>query len=564
MTIPAPRNEDLITVYSAKRILTMDNARPEATHVAVKQGRVLGVGSLQELQMYGPNVIDNRFSDKVLMPGFVEGHSHIGEGSIWQRPYCGYYDRIDPEGRTWPGLCSLDAVISRLSQELLLQTAQDKFVVGWGFDPLFLVPSRRMLRYDLDQVSSQQPVAVHHASGHILNVNTAALEALDWLRNPPRHAGIVLDAENVPTGELQGPEVITPMLLKLGISRNQVATQDSSLRAFAKACVNAGVTTATELAHAAPESDLDRMLSLVDSEDFPVRLFWVMHIRGQTVQQTIARALAQKARSNDRLRFGSIKVHVDGSIQGFTARLNWPGYLNGENGLWYIEPEVLKALYSAALRAGLQVHTHTNGDQAVDMALDCIQAAMTDASSPDHRFTLQHCQMANSSQLQRMRALGVGVNFFVNHCFYWGDEHYKFTIGPDRAERMNPCMSALVHEVPLAIHSDAPVTPLAPLFTAWCAVNRITASGRTLGPAEKITVMDALRAITLGAAYSLKLDMEIGSIETGKRADFAVLEDDPLVVDPTRLKEVRVWGTVQSGRIFKASPRIGADGKAGV
>lgn len=538
----------------------MDNARPEATHVAVRQGRVLGVGSLQELRTYGPCEIDDRFADKVLMPGFVEAHSHIGEGSAWQRPYCGFYDRTDPDRRTWPGLRSLDAVVRRLCEEHLRQTDPAKSVIGWGFDPLFLDPSRRMHRSDLDQVSNQRPVAVHHASGHVLNVNTAALEALGWFRSPPRHPGIVLDSENLPTGELQGPEVITPMLLQLGISRNQVATEDRSLRAFAKACVNAGVTTATELAHAAPDSDVDRMLGLVESEDFPIRLAWVMHIRGQTVQQTIARALAQKQRSTDRLRFGSIKVHVDGSIQGFTARVNWPGYLNGQQGLWYIEPESLKALYSAALEAGLQVNTHANGDQAIDLALDCIQAALTGTPTPDHRFTLQHCQMANTSQLQRMRALGVGVNFFVNHCYYWGDEHYKFTIGPDRAERMNPCMSALSHEVPLAIHSDAPVTPLIPLFTAWCAVNRLTASGRTLGPAEKISVPDALRAITLGGAYSLNLDREIGSIESGKRADFAVLEDDPLAMDPTRLKDVRVWGTVQGGRIFQAAPRIEPSG----
>jgi predicted amidohydrolase YtcJ len=126
-------------------------------------------------------------------------------------------------------------------------------------------------------------------------------------------------------------------------------------------------------------------------------------------------------------------------------------------------------------------------------------------------------------------------------------------MGPDRAERLDACRSALDAGVPLAIHSDAPVTPLGPLFTAWCAVNRVTPSGRVLGVAQRLSVPEALRAVTLGPAWTLKLDQEVGSIECGKRADFAVLKEDPLEIDPARLKDVRVWGTVLSGRIFEAS-----------
>ena len=172
----------------------------------------------------------------------------------------------------------------------------------------------------------------------------------------------------------------------------------------------------------------------------------------------------------------------------------------------------------------------------------------------DHRFTIQHGQLIDAAQFRRIKMLGMCVNLFPNHHFYWGDQHYATTVGPERAERMNACATALANGVPLAIHSDAPVTPLGPLFTAWCAVNRRTASGRILGAAERISVPDALRTITLGAAYTLKLDHEIGSIECGKRADLAVLEDDPLEIGGGKLKDVRVWGTVQDGRVFPAPP----------
>ena len=186
------------------------------------------------------------------------------------------------------------------------------------------------------------------------------------------------------------------------------------------------------------------------------------------------------------------------------------------------------------------------------MALDMMEAALKACPTSDHRYTLQHCQLADAAQFRRMKALGLGVNLFANHHFYWGDQHRSVTVGPERAERMNACRSALDEGVPFSVHSDAPITPLAPLFTAWCAVNRLTASGRVLGAHQRIGVMDALRAITLGAAWTLKLDGEVGSIECGKRADFAVLEDDPTTVDPAALKDVRVWGTVQGGRVFQA------------
>ena len=198
-------------------------------------------------------------------------------------------------------------------------------------------------------------------------------------------------------------------------------------------------------------------------------------------------------RNTDKLHFGAVKIVVDGSIQGFTARLRWPGYFNGHaNGIWIGSPAELSASIAHFHAAGLQLHIHTNGDEATELALDAIEAALARHPRPDHRHTLQHCQMADAAQFRRMAALGVGANLFANHIYYWGDAHHDLTMGPDRACRMDACATALAEGVPLAIHSDAPITPLAPLFTAWCAVNRLTSSGRVLGEAERIGVDDAL------------------------------------------------------------------------
>ena len=151
-----------------------------------------------------------------------------------------------------------------------------------------------------------------------------------------------------------------------------------------------------------------------------------------------------------------------------------------------------------------------------------------------------------------MAKLGMCVNLFANHHFYWGDEHRRLTVGPDRARRMNACRTALTSGVPMAIHSDAPVTPLGPLFTAWCAINRLTASEYIQGESQRISLDEALYAITLGAAYTLHMEHEIGSIEIGKNADFAILNDDPYEVGGEKLKDLSVWGIIQGGRIFAA------------
>lgn len=541
------------TVYRAKRILTMNPSRPEATHVAVKDGRILGAGSLEELAGWGEYTLDERFSDKVLMPGLVEAHSHTMEGTFWRYVYVGNFDRMDPDGRIWPGVKSIDAAVERLLVAAAKLAAPDQPLAGWSLDPIYY-GSRRCSRHDLDSVSTTRPVGVLHASCHILNVNSKALEMAGLLRTGVEHPGVPLGEDGLPTGELKGPDAMMPVGQFLGFDRDLLACDEQGLRQFARLCVRKGVTTAADMANLLPQDAVEMMLRVTGEADYPARIVSLRRLQNLTVPQLIDRALELRAMSTDRLRLGMVKIVADGSIQGFSARLRWPGYYNGApNGLWYTSPEQLREAYQLALARGVQVHTHTNGDEATELVLDCIEEALQKHPVRDHRFSLQHCQLADAAQFRRMKALGMCVNLFANHHFYWGDEHYSMTVGPERAERMNACATALASGVPLAIHSDAPVTPLGPLFTAWCAVHRRTASGRTLGTHECIGVPDALRTITLGAAYTLKLDGELGSIECGKRADFAVLEDDPLEIGAERLKDVRVWGVVQGGRMFAAA-----------
>jgi predicted amidohydrolase YtcJ len=186
------------TVYRARRILTLNPSRPDATHVAVREGRILGVGSLEDLAGWGPLELDERFADKVLMPGLVEGHSHLMAGTFWRFTYCGYFDVRDPQGRTVDGSPSLEAVVAVLSARAAVMDDPVAPLVGWGFDPIYF-GQRRCNRHDLDRVGATRPVGVMHASGHILNVNTAALEQAGLLRAGIEHPGIPLGPDGLPT-----------------------------------------------------------------------------------------------------------------------------------------------------------------------------------------------------------------------------------------------------------------------------------------------------------------------------------------------------------------------------
>lgn len=536
------------TVYSARKILTLNPMQPTATHVAVREGRILAVGDLERCAAWGAYALDERYAGQVLMPGLVEGHAHLTAGGLAQYAYVGFHPRPAPPGMQWPGCPDIDAVVAQLQQAERALATPDEPLLAWGFDPIFFGTARITTEH-LDRVSTTRPVIILHASHHLMNVNGAALRATG-IDSSCEIEGVARFADGTPNGELQEFAAMFPILKLIGNGFRSTGTSEAGLRTFGQLARQAGVTTSADLGNDPSEEGYANLLRVTAAADFPVRLVpGAMALNNARAPEAHAALLRQRmAASTDKLRYGIVKLFADGSIQGFSARLRWPGYFNGApNGIWNQSPDQLKASVDFFHGQGFHLHIHANGDEAIEVAIDALQAALTKHPRPDHRHTLQHCQMVDEAQLRRMAALGVCANLFTNHLYYWGDAHLAQTMGPDRAHRLDPCASALRLGVPLAMHSDAPITPLAPLFTAWCAVNRVTSAGRVLGPNERITVDQALHAITLGAAWTLGMDQQIGSIETGKWADFCVLDDDPTAVEPMALKDVRVAGTVLAG-----------------
>ena len=342
-----------------------------------------------------------------------------------------------------------------------------------------------------------------HTSAHSVSVNSAALE-LYGIDADTKVIGVVKDANGNPTGELQ--EMVAMALVgRLTEGRGAMFTNPAALRAFAQDGVNTGTTTLTDLGSQVLMEDegVDIYRSAVD-EDFPARIN-VFHFGvgvgnvSLSLEDAAKRLVLLREQSTDKLRFGNVKLMLDGAIQGFTARLMEPGYYGDQpNGIWAVSPEEFHEAFETFHRAGILVHVHCNGDQTTQLFIETLEAILSKYPRPDHRHTATHSQLTTSAQYRRLAALGACANIFANHIWAWGDQHMDLTVGPDRASRMNAAATALRHGVPISLHSDTPVTPLGPLHTMKHAATRLTVSGRVMGEHERISAADALEAVTLG------------------------------------------------------------------
>jgi predicted amidohydrolase YtcJ len=547
-----------ITVFVARKIVTMNPANPEATHVAVRDGRILGAGSLEEVAGWGEYTLDETFAEKVLTPGLIEGHLHTIEGMMSTFPYLGFFDRPAVDGSTLKGVQTREEAIAYLKQLDEGMSDPGTPLITIGFDPIYF-PGERMSAVDLDQVSTTRQIFLLHASGHVATVNSALMQQ-EGITRETMTDGVLKDESGEPIGELQEAAA---MALARTAARILFAAlnSDETIENLGKLARNAGVTLVTDLSGSilASPGSLATWQRIVEDPEFPSRvaIYNTPGLPGMTADWSAVAAgikQLQENASSDKLRFPGVKFVLDGSIQANTAVMNWPGYYRGEDlGLLMVPPEQIVEQMRSFHAARIPIHAHCNGTATIDLFIDAIDHLVEERPWLDHRHTVQHSQLINGAQFRRMARLGMCANIFANHIWYWGDQHYELTVGPERANGMEPCASAKRMGIPFALHSDANVTPLGQLHSMWCAVNRVTPSGRVLGEEEKISAYDALYAVTLGVAYTMHLDAELGSIECGKWADFTVLDESPIDVEPMAIKDIPVWGTVVGGVKFPAA-----------
>ena len=540
---------DAITTYRARKIITMDPNHPKATHIAVANGIILAVGGPEIANQWGKSVVHDQFCENVIMPGLVEAHAHAAAGGIWRYRYCGHYPRLDPQGKTHPGFSDRAALLIYLQSCEAEMAADQTPFIAWGYDPNF-VAGQKLTRQSLDQISKNRAVIILHSNFHLLTANSRALDAAG-ISKDCNLQGVMRDQQGEIHGELREFAAMTPVLEATGASLSALLQNPQGISAYGQVARHCGVTTAADLLSELDDSEIDMLRALTSQKDFPIRYVPIMNAMTRPPKEAALRAREIAARGHAKLHLGRAKLFTDGAIQGRTAQLQPPGYFTGEDcGIWNMERDHFYAAVKTLHEYGVKTHIHANGDAASKLAIDAYEKAIQAYPYLGTRHTLEHVQLADKAQFQRMAQLGLCVNLFANHLYYFADLHFASTLGPNRTHRMNACADALeVFGGNFAIHSDAPVTPMAPLFTAWCAINRVTAGGRELSKKQAISPYAALRCITLGAAYVLGLEEQIGSLTVGKRADFCVLGEDPLGVLARDIKDIPVLATILDGSL---------------
>ena len=541
-----------IIVFTAKKIVTMNPDMPEATAVAVREGKILAVGSLDSMQPWlkrYKHTIDDRFKNEVLVPGFIEAHMHPHITTLlWEAIYLGYFDRVDPTGNPVKVNKNKQEVLNRIKQVAEEKKARgdtDGWIFGWGYQPEFYDDSPLTVE-DTDPITRPYDLLVENSSMHIYYVNSSVLKKMK-LKPEDKVAGVMVKDGKF-TGEIaevKAIERLLPYLPKVGLDVMKKVTRDVGVYAH-----RVGVTTINEAALGFLRDAYEAYKAVVPEEDFPVRLVIFPEINFVKSQGGISYLQKMYAQNSDKLSFGAVKFITDGSLPGYTANLLWTYYINGKNGVENMTLEEIKKDLLLIHKAGYQAAIHTNADQATENALQAVEYVLDQAPRVDHRHRFEHNQMVNDSQLRRMKAYGLTTNLFVNHVHYWGDLYAERFLGYDRTKRLNPAKSALDIGVPFSFHSDASVTTLDPLKTIWIAATRKTLSGKVMGPEQRISVYEALKAVTLGAAYLLFQDDVKGSIEVGKFADFAVLDKNPLTVPVDDIPKIKVKATIMGGRVF--------------
>lgn len=536
------------TIFRAKMIITMDASHPYATHVAVEDGKIVGLGNEEVVSLFPDFEVNSQFEQQVILPGFIEAHSHALAGQDGLVAYAGYFDRPNPEGGVLKGHQTLDSLITYLQEEEKKLSEEEPLLAN-GFDPIYF-DGPRVSKVDLDKISTTRPVLLLHASGHLMTINSAALSKIP--QDKLGTQGIAKGEDGQPNGELQEVQAVLLGLTLAGPMAAKAMDPKILIPRYFTLAQQAGCTTVGEMGGVfeldKPEV-VDELIALTQNAHVRMKTAYFAPTSDKPLEQQPAYVKELATKNTETIRFGAVKFIADGSIQGFTGCLSQP-YLDGSsNGIWNMDPEKLKQYAKVYNDAEIQINCHCNGDLASAAFLEAAKEALAEHAWSENRHTIQHAQLMDEAQLTETKSLNMCVNLFSNHIYYWGDQHRDKILGAGRAERLDPANMALSLGVPFSLHSDANITPIAPLFNAWCAVNRVTATGKELGPQEKIPVEDALYAMTMGAAYVLKLDGEIGSITIGKKADFTVLREDPYTVDPTKLKDIQVVTTIFGGNI---------------
>ncbi len=522
-------------------IITMENFDDAPEAVLVRDGNIIAVGTLKDLKaLTTPECQAISLQGKTLLPAFIDAHGHL---SLTTR-YISMADLSTAE--------SFDDIL-HLLKEFRKQhnLTHGEYIFGYSYDHNFLREHAHPTRDILDQVSSEVPVVIWHTSIHMAVANTKALELMKIDADSPDPKGGIIGRyinSNIPNGYLEETAINPVYALQANITMDF----EKQLYEAQMEYIRNGITTVQD--------------GEVDYKT--VRLFRKMSERGKLLLDVVAYpcfdsgcGLGNVMEENkdcikqykNHYKIGGYKTLLDGSPQCKSAWMREPYDNSGDyRGYPWLSDEVLAQHIKLAIEDNQQILAHCNGDAAADQYLHIYQKVLQESNNPNKfhlRPVMVHCQTVREDQLDLMKKLQMIPSFFVAHVNYWGDIHLK-NLGQTRGQRISPVHSALDRELMYNFHTDTPVIQPNIFHTLWTAVNRVTRGGILCGAEQRITVYDALKAVTIHAAYAYFEEQSKGSIKPGKRADLIITDKNPLKVEVIDLKNIQVMSTYKDGELL--------------
>jgi hypothetical protein len=546
MSGAAAAEEPADTIYRGGPILTIDDKAPRAEAVAVRDGRIVGVGALSEvMQLQGEETTLFELAGRAMLPGFVDSHGHVVLGGL-QALAANLLAPPDGDVTDIPGLVETLKAWAEANADTV---ASVNLIIGFGYDQSQLSERRHPTRDELDGVSTEMPIVIVHQSGHFGVANSRALEVVGFTAETPDPKGGIIrrDAAGEPDGVLEENAffaALATLVRDLGADGFKAFA-----RAGARLWASFGYTTAQE-GRASPEvSEIAR--SGASEGIFPIDV--VVYPDVLVDRDYIAANVSETYENH--LRIGGAKLTIDGSPQGFTALRDRPyydpvgDYPPGYAGYAAASMEQVLDAVNWAFEKRIQIITHANGEGASDMLIAAIEAASEKYGAADRRPVLIHGQFLREDQVDALQRLKVFPSLFPMHTFYWGDWHRDHTVGPVLGDDISPTGWVTTRGMRFGTHHDAPVAFPDSMRVLDATVTRRTRSGDILGPAHRVDVMTALKAMTIWPAWQHFEEDDKGSIEVGKLADFVILSEDPTAVDPEALDQVRVRVTVKEDAV---------------
>lgn len=529
-----------IKVYHNGNILTMKGDEASyAKAIEVRDNTIMKVAYTEEDKK---SLINNVYAEivdlkgKTLMPSFIDAHSHMVR-------FAQSLTTVDLTGST-----NMLEIAQKITNYIEVNKLKpDAWVVGFGYDNNLLPNKKNPDRDDLDKISTTHPIFITHASGHVGAMNSKALEEFGVNENTPDIPGGVIERypnSRKPTGYMEEAAFMHyAQSIKFSFT-------DEDLMNFINQAEDVylgyGITTAQDALISTAEFPL--INNMITNNRFRIDVIGFVDLKNSySLAKTNSNMIGNYS---NRFKIGGYKIFLDGSPQAKTAWLEQP-YVSGParyRGYGIYSNSDVEKFVETALDDKMQLQAHCNGDAAADQYINVFSNVMIKRNTTNnYRAVLVHSQIIREEQYTSMSNLNIIPSIFVAHVYYWGDVHLA-NLGMERASQISASKTALNNNLAFTYHQDTPVIKPNMLETIWCAVNRITRDGVLLGENQKVTPYEALKAITINAAYQNKEEDIKGTIEEGKLADLVILSDNPITCDPMTIKDIEVLETIKEGK----------------